>query len=212
MKALMGLIAVLSVPLMILNMLGGLVSGIWLAILGEWGAIGFGILLLFVSHWLLAFALMPSMPLYVLAAHCAGKGKTFGLFCFSALGSLYIYTLITVWCCGILYLFVKDATVSSLIPLLIWSYGAATGPWGYMAYKDRDSAGEFSGSAIATIVSQFAYIVLMLLVIFTPLTVLGAIKVFGGVMLVGLVVQMSVAVMFQKEQKRLVEQSSTLDE
>ncbi len=212
MKALMGLIAVLSVPLMILNMLGGLVSGIWLAILGEWSVIGGGIFLLFVSSWLLGFALMPSLPLYVSAIYCGKKGKTFGLFCFSALGSLYIYALITVWCCGILYLFVKDATVSDLVPRLIWSYGAATGPWGYMAYKDRDSAGELSGSAIATIASQFSYIVLMLLIIFTPLTVIGGIKVFGGVMLVALVVQMSVAIMSQKEQKRLVEQSSTLDE
>ena len=35
MKALMALVTALSIPLMILNMLGGIVSGIWLAILGE---------------------------------------------------------------------------------------------------------------------------------------------------------------------------------
>ena len=40
MKALMGLITALSVPLMILNILGGIVSGIWLAILGRWGTVG----------------------------------------------------------------------------------------------------------------------------------------------------------------------------
>jgi hypothetical protein len=31
------LAAALSVPLGLLNMLGGIVAGIWLAILGEWG-------------------------------------------------------------------------------------------------------------------------------------------------------------------------------
>ena len=45
MKALMGLIAALSAPIMILNVLGGIVSGIWLAILGQWGTVGLGIVL-----------------------------------------------------------------------------------------------------------------------------------------------------------------------
>ena len=38
MRVLMGLITALSIPFMILNMSGGVVSGIWLAILGEWSA------------------------------------------------------------------------------------------------------------------------------------------------------------------------------
>jgi hypothetical protein len=79
MKALMALITALSIPLMILNMLGGIVSGIWLAILGEWGAVGTGILFFFVSTWLLGFALMPSLLFAAPAAYCAKKGKTFGL-------------------------------------------------------------------------------------------------------------------------------------
>ena len=53
MKRLTGLIAALTIPLMILNMLGGIVSGIWLAILGDWGTFGLGILLFFVSTGLL---------------------------------------------------------------------------------------------------------------------------------------------------------------
>jgi len=37
------LITLLSVPLMVINLLGGVVSFIWLAVLGEWGIIGYGI-------------------------------------------------------------------------------------------------------------------------------------------------------------------------
>lgn len=129
MKALMGLVTALSIPLMILNMLGGIVSGVWLGVLGEWRIIGAGILVFFVSTGLLGFALMPSLLLAAPAAYCAEKGKTGGLVLFGALSSFYILALITAWCCGILFMFVKDATPGSLIPRLLWSYGLATGPW-----------------------------------------------------------------------------------
>lgn len=206
MTALLGLITALSVPLMILNILGDVVSGIWLAFLGEWGAIGRGILFFVVSTWLLGFALMPSLLLTAPAAYYAERGKTFGLVCFGALSSLYILALITIWCCSILFLFLKDATASSLIPRLIWSYGVATGPWVYMASKDQGPAGEGFASTLATFLAELAYLVIMLLVIFTPITLLGAIKVFGGFMLVDLVVELSLVVTIQKGQKRFAEQ------
>jgi len=212
MKALMGVITALSVPLFILNMLGGIVSGIWLAILGEWGAVGLGILFFFVSTWLLAFALMPSLLFAAPAAYCAERGKTFGLVCFGALSSLYILALVTVWCCGILFLFVKDATASSLIPRLIWSYGVATGPWAYMASKDQGPQGEGFASTLATFLAELAYLVIMLLVIFASITLFGAVKVFGGFMLAGLALQMTLAVMIGNEQKRFAAQSAQPDE
>jgi len=72
MKALTGLIIALSIPLMILNMLGGIVAGIWLAILGDC-SIGAGILIFFVSTGILGFVIMPSILLAVPAALCAER-------------------------------------------------------------------------------------------------------------------------------------------
>ena len=202
MKALSGLITALSIPLMILNMLGGIVAGIWLAILGEWSTIGAGILVFFVSTGILGFVIMPSILLAIPAALCAQKGKTFGLVCFGALSSLYILAVITLWCCGILFFFLRDATASSLIPRLLWSYGLATGPWAYMASKDAQGGGsEGFASMFATFLAQLAYVTIMILVIFTPITLLGAIKVFAGFMAVALVIQMTLAVLNQKEMK-----------
>ena len=89
MKALTGLITALSIPLMILNMLGGIVSGIWLIILGEWGAVGTGLIFFSVSTGLLGLAILPAMLFAAPAALCAAKGKTFGLVCFGALSSIY---------------------------------------------------------------------------------------------------------------------------
>jgi len=197
MKSLTGFITVLSIPLVFLNMLGGIASGIWLAILGEWGAIGLGVAIFFVSTMLLSLAIAPSILLAAPAGHFAEKGNIFGLVCFGTLSSLYILALVTVWCCGILFLFVTNATPNSLIPRLILSYGVATGAWAYLSSKDKSFA-----STLTTFLAEIAYLVIMMLVIFSHITLLGAIKVFVGFMLIGLVTMISLSVMAQIEQKK----------
>ena len=64
------LLSVLAVPLSILNIFGGIVSGIWLAILGEWGLIGYGILALLVSGMGLGIAMAPGLIFAGPAAAC----------------------------------------------------------------------------------------------------------------------------------------------
>lgn len=207
MNALMGIIMVLSIPLMILNMLGGIVSGVWLAILGDWRALGIGVACFLVSSGFLGFALLPSFLLAAPAAYCAEKGRAFGLIFFCALSSIYTLGLITAWCCGVLFLFMQDATASNLIPRLIWSYGVATGPWAYMASKDQGREGEGSASAMATFLAEAAYMVVAFLILFSELSWIGAIKVFGGFMAVGFILQLTVVVTSQKYGRGIAEQS-----
>ena len=203
MKILMGMLTALSVPLMILNVLGGIVSGIWLAALRDWHAVWLGIVFFFVSSLILGFALMPSILLAAPAAYFAERGKTIGLVFFGGLSSLYTLALITVWCCGVLVLFVRDATHATIIPRLIWSYGVAIGPLTYMASKDQGEGTEGFGSNLATFLTELAYFIVILSVIFLPISLLGVVKVFGSFMLVGLVIQTIVAVYIHREQSRL---------
>jgi len=185
---------------MILNMFGAIVAGIWLAILGQWSIIGIGVLIIFNSTWLLGFVIMPAMLLAAPAAMFAEKRHTIGSVCFVALSNIYILSVITLWCCGILFLFVRDATASSVIPRLLWSYGLATGPWAYMASRDaQGSDSQASASMIATFLAQLGYVTIMILVILTPITHFGAIKVLAGFMTVSLVLQMALAILLQKE-------------
>jgi len=135
MKAFLGFITVISIPLLILNILGGIVAGIWLAILGEWGTIGYGVVAFFGSTFTLGFVLMPSIFLAATAAYCEKKGNTFGMFCFATLASLYTIGVLTTWCCIVLSFFSQATSGSILIPSLIWSYGIAVGPWSYMVSK-----------------------------------------------------------------------------
>ena len=52
--------APIGVLLLVLNALGGIVSGIWLAVSGEWWALGVGLVGLFGSHFLVSILLMPN--------------------------------------------------------------------------------------------------------------------------------------------------------
>lgn len=63
MKVLLGLFGSLLIPFMVLNLLGGIVSGIWLAILGRWEALGLGVAFFFTSKFLLSFALLPAVAI-----------------------------------------------------------------------------------------------------------------------------------------------------
>ena len=196
MKALTALITALLIPLMILNLLGGLVSGMRVGGLGEWGAVGWGVLFFFVSTGLLGFVLAPSLLLAAPAIHNAEKGNAFAFFFFSALSNIYTFGVITVWCCGILFLFVKDATASSLVPRLIWSYGVATGPLAYMASRDPEG----SASSVTTALAQLAYVAIIVLTLVSSPTLSDVAVVFGVFMAVGLFIKLALVVQTAKEE------------
>lgn len=72
-----------------------------------------------------------------------------------------------------------------------------------MASKEAGQEGEGVTSTIAVFLSELAYVVVMLLVMFSPISFLGVIKVFGGFMLVGFIFQMTLFVSGQREHRRL---------
>jgi hypothetical protein len=197
----MALITALSVPLMILNIIGGIVLGIWLVALHDWNTILLGIVLFLLFKYVSWFALWPSTLLALLAAHFAEKRKAVGMLCFNSLSNLYSHALVTVWCCGVLVVLVKDASAHTAVPRLVWSYGVATGPWAYMASVESGLEGEGSASTLATFVAKLAYLVVMLLAIFSSLSFRGAIMVFAGFMLVGFVIQIAVSIFLTQRAK-----------
>ncbi len=212
MRAIGAVLEAISIPLMFLNLLGGVVSGVWLAIIGEWGTIGLGIVFFIGSTMLLGIALMPSVLLMFPAARFAEKGQMAGLMFFGALSSIYVLTLITIWCCGVLYLFVNNADAGDLIPKLIWSYGIATGPWVYMASKEECSSDDGFASFLPTFLAELAYLVIMLLIIFSSMTLLRAVQIFGAFMLVCLLVQMTMSVIMQRESEQIRNPEYSIDD
>src|SRR2546426_4181254 len=98
MKSLIAIVAALSYPITILNWFGAITSGIWLAILGEWKAIGIGVPSFILSGIVVSFALMPGLVLMAPAIRFEESGNRFGLWFFASLCSLYKVFVFTAWC------------------------------------------------------------------------------------------------------------------
>ena len=198
-KGFLTILTALTGSIAVLNLLGGIFSGIWLAILGKWGDIFRGILFIMVAGFAISIVLMPSLLFAAPAAMAIEKGKKLlGVF-FGSLSVLYTVALITVWCIWVMWLFVSSVTDNSLIPLLIWSYGVALAPWMWLAQKDQQGGGnEFS---IFTIFfAQVSYILSMILFFLGTTLYIIAIT-FGVIMLAGEILQFIIA--FGGEQKNI---------
>ena len=172
-------------------MFGGIISGIWLAILGKWGDIIRGIVFIVTSGFLVSFALMPGLLFVGPAIIAMERGKRIGAVLFGSLSILYTAALITAWCICIMWLFMRSSSESSIIPSLIWSYGVALAPWMWLAQKDQQAGGnEFS--IFTTLFAQISYIVAMIM--FFLGATLGTIGVtFGVIMLIAAILQITIA-------------------
>jgi hypothetical protein len=181
-------IKVILVPIMLLNWLGGLVSGVWLALLGDWSPIAVGIAAMFVSHILLGIAFLPALALFAPAMLFfeRGRGVLAGLFL--AASQAYQVAIIALWCVGVLLFFASGAAPPSIVPRLIWSYGVALGPIMYMAQKEQRSGGA-EGTVFATLVAQVAYVVTIVAALLLSVTVLQGAMIFTGITVVGAAAQ-----------------------
>ena len=138
------LIGILTIPIMILNFGGGIIGGIWLAILGEWKLLGIGIALLFTAHWFLSLLMMPVMLISGIAMHFEKKSK-FLLYLFGFFSQIYTNALIIDTCVFAFFMcskFYRGDIGVGYIPYLLWSWGMALGPWQFFASKEPDN--EFS--------------------------------------------------------------------
>jgi len=157
------LVEILSIPIMILNLFGIIVGGIWLAILGEWRLIGIGVFLMFTSHWIISISLYPNILLSGLAFYFLKKFKPVSLFIGYIL-QLYTNILIVGSCIGAFYIcsgYHKGDIGLGYIPYLLWAWGMALGPWQYFASKELDN--DFT---LMTLFSASAFFLLFLLSIF----------------------------------------------
>ena len=199
MNALGKLFGGLTILLMPLNMIGGIVAGIWLAILGEWGTIFRGLVALFLGGFAISIAMMPGLLLAAPAIALQSKNNLAGFYFFSLLSMLYTYAVLTAWCILMLIYFANRADSDSVIPTMLWAYGAATGPIAYLAQKDLQSGNEHAG--IATFFTQIAFVVSVLAAFILDPSLFSIIAIFSAIMLIGLVLQLAIAVSVDKAQR-----------
>jgi hypothetical protein len=172
---------VILVPIQIINIFGGVVSFIWLAVLGDWSPLLYGIVLSVVAtQFLLTLLGLPALGLGLIAAALLDKGWRVSAVPFLFLGKLYTCALMAAWCIVVYAFFLKDSTDQTNLPLLIWSYGVATGPWTYMAAWILRSGG--SPPAIVVVFLQIAYLVVTIITWRWGITLGGATTILSGAM------------------------------
>jgi hypothetical protein len=188
MKALLAIIAALSVPILIVNVFGGIASGIWLAFLGEWKAIGVGIVLLLIATVLIGFAALPTLIFIAPGVKLLEKGHKISGYFLSGLGSLYWSAVMIGWASFILFYFQRMAGSSSLIPLLVWSYGIATGPWSRLAQKDFKERGESSTAHVPVGFLSLGYLVVIVMRLTTDISLYASIWILAVAVLISSIV------------------------
>lgn len=170
---------ILTVPLLLLNMGGGIVGGIWLAIRGEWRLIGVGVLLLFTFHLLLSIIMIPGIAISGLAVVLHEKKNPLWIL-MGFLSQLYTNLLILGTCVFAFYICSKfykgDAGNIGIgyIPYLLWSWGMALGPWQYFASKEPNN--EFS--TITLFWASIFYMLFLISLFISPFLVMIVIFLF----------------------------------
>ncbi len=149
---LLGIITFLSSVIMILNFSSGIVGGIWLAFLGEWGLLIYGFLLGILMPFAYTITLLPSMLFMFLIGFAQKHRNYFLISVFGFLGSLVSNLIIAYWTYFVFVTFLNRAEPVSVIPILLWGYSTVLGPLSYMAQKEGpDSTGSYMGVLLAII-------------------------------------------------------------
>jgi hypothetical protein len=181
----------LMLPLMLLNVFGGIVSGVWLAILGQWWAIGIGLAAIF-AHMFLSPVMLVGMVFGAPAVALINRGQTVLALPFILLSQLWTYGIVAIWCIASFHYFMSHADHRTYIPLLIWSYGVAVGPWANLSQREMRAGGGEAG-LMATFFVQIAYVVTGIALIFVTAYPMTLLIIFLSILGIGMLAQTGLA-------------------
>jgi len=201
-----GLITTLSVPILILNVLGGIVGGIWLMVAGEWSLFIGGLLYMMFGAMIIGLLLMPSLLFAAPAAAFAEKRKYTLFFIFGLLGIAYTYGLIAVST----YYIADIALNSQSAPLwasLLWLYAVVLAPWQYMASKEQDN----TSTGMTTFFLALGVVALMVCIGIFGMTLGQAFPVLVVILVISLVVQLLFTYALTRAEKKTVQRDEVID-
>ena len=181
------LLAFLSIPIMVLNILGSVVGGVWLIALGLWTPIIYSVVLLIAGRFLISLLLMPSLLLLLPVARAAEKGWNSVVVVGAFLAALYTGAVMTFWAYWVIKEYSAAGPAAAQWPLLLLGYGAATGSWAYMASKENPSQ---SNAIFCVFFLSVGYIVAAGARLFAGATLATCFWIVAAVMVAGPVLQL----------------------
>lgn len=159
------LVVVLGVPLLVLNLAGGIVAAIWLMLLGDWWPLLVGVGAIIGGASACALALSPSLLIGIFAASLFERGGIYRVVAYPLIlaTSLWIYVVMCVWTLLWFFYFAHITASGSIIPMMLWAYTVATAPWSYMAQRDAQGGEHTASMAVFFLeVGSVAGLVLLL--------------------------------------------------
>ncbi|HAL24888.1 TPA: hypothetical protein DCP18_03815 [Candidatus Wolfebacteria bacterium] len=151
---------VLLVVITFLNYFSGIISGIWLAIIGNWGNIIFGILISVMMPFVYSIVALPTMLFMLPIKYFIEKNNRIATSVFALANLLYSNAIIIVWVMAVFVYFTDKASGSSSIPLLLWGYSVALAPLAYMAKEEPANS---TGTAMGIFLAIISYLSLMIM-------------------------------------------------
>lgn len=152
-----------ALPLMFLNLLAGLVGGVWLLALGKWQVVVLGLAATLCGTFVISLLLLPSMLLMLPFARDETAGEprsTFFIAAAGAIGIVYTYCVMAAWAITAFLIIASGAGAAAKIPALLYSYATSTSVWNYMAQQELRAGNEYS--SISAFFHQLGCVSLML--------------------------------------------------
>jgi hypothetical protein len=159
------IIAPMGFVVILANLFGAIVSGIWLLLLKQWSALGIGIGVMFAAMVIATILILPSLFIAAPGALFAKGRFKFMFIPFAVLSSVWMNVALAGWGALVLWGVPQLGAQKAFIPLVIWSYEIATIPWGVMLKTAGYDYKKDGGLSIFHFcIFSFGYIIAVLLV------------------------------------------------
>lgn len=151
------LVMLAAVPLMILNMLGGLVGGGGLIFKGEWSLVLGGFAWGIIGAFVIPFTLLPAMLFVPLVGWAAKNGSIAAAIISGIPAMLWTYFVVTVSCVLVFHTVVARPDAGFFH--LLWGYSTSIAPWSFLSNKDKQAGND--ASAIIVFFAQLGTVAMM---------------------------------------------------
>ena len=147
----------MNTPILWLSLIGTVIATIWLVIVGERWVLLYGIGGSLLSYVLGLVAVL-QFVLFRAARRQAASAKRLRGLLLVIVAQLLTYSVVSVWCHLTFGFFVSKATSSTMIPLLIVSWGVALAPWHFLTSKERDQEWYHGHGEFLLLLNQIGYV------------------------------------------------------
>ncbi len=214
MKAFVALLALLPLPIIILNSFGWIVASIWLLSAGLWKPIIICLGVAVLGPMMIAVAMLPGMIFAVPSSVAIERGN-FATGFFLAIPTIFYTTaLMVAWSYFFLTRFLMMGPVELHTPLLILSYTAAISPWAYAASQEEKSTqgnGSMNFSSFSVAILMISYIIAISCRIFTGMTIMNCDLIIIVGMSIEIILHLIFIIAFIPEMQRQRKVNAMLD-